>query len=75
MEKRFENINEYKLALKLAKSDATLKLAVLKAKEKALGLVRIRLEKIEGEAIDARMENQEAFALVKEITSDWHDSL
>ena len=81
-EKRFENVNEYKAALKLAKFDATAKLARLKAKEKALGLVKVRVAKLQ-ERMDlvrsevgfASDEYHMANTSVDQIISDWHDSI
>ncbi len=75
MEKRFENVNEYRKALKLAKFDATAKLAKLKAKEKALGLVRVRMDRIRKEYNTALAENLAALTLVSMVKAEWLESL
>ena len=78
----FDNVIEYKAALKSAKFNATKKLAVAKAKERAVGLVCERQKKLDIRMTEARKafevattENQEAMAEVKRINEVWFDSI
>ena len=81
-EKRFDNVIEYKAALKSAKFHATKKLAVAKAKERALGLVCERQKKLDIRMTEARkefevacQENISARSEIDRINEVWHDSI
>lgn len=79
---KYNNVIEYKAALRDAKAEATLKLVRLKAKEKALGLVRLRMDKLQlrmdevtKEVSSSENEYFTAWDLVSSIKAEWLSSV